>query len=71
VAEHQAPKLLNGNHEWLTEEGDVIIDVERDIVFISESLDDITSARLKQAVFVPATAAGKSPSAVQLPGIQH
>jgi hypothetical protein len=71
VAEHEAPKPLNGNHEWLTEEGDVIIDVERDTVFISESLDDITSARLKQAVFVVATAAGKSPSAVQLPGIQR
>jgi hypothetical protein len=73
VAEQQAPNLLNGNHEWLTEEGDVIIDAERDTVFISESLDDVTSARLKEAVFVaPKTAAdGKSPFAAQPSRIQH
>jgi len=42
---------LTGNHEWLTEEGDVVISVEGETVFISESLDDVTSNSLRSATF--------------------
>jgi hypothetical protein len=41
---------LNGNREWLTEDGDVVIDVQGDMVFVTESFDDVTSSRLQQAV---------------------
>jgi hypothetical protein len=53
--EFRSPKQesLSGNHEWLTEEGDVIIDAEGGTVFISESLDDVTSARLREAILGP------------------
>jgi hypothetical protein len=40
-----------GNREWLTEDGDVIIDAEGDTVFITESFDDVTSGKLHDAVF--------------------
>ncbi len=36
--------------EWLTEEGDVVIEVAGTTVFITESLDDVTSAKLREAV---------------------
>lgn len=40
-----------GNREWLTEDGDVIIDAQGDTVFISESFDEVTSGKLHDAVF--------------------
>ena len=43
-------KAVRGGHEWLTEEGDVVIDEEGDTVFISESFDDATSERLREAI---------------------
>ncbi len=36
---------------WLTEDGDVIIEAEGDAVFISESFDDVTAGKLREAVF--------------------
>ncbi|HEX6503895.1 MAG TPA: hypothetical protein VF011_11635 [Terriglobales bacterium] len=45
------PKANRDNHEWLTEEGDVVIDVQDRSVFISESVDDVTSETLREAVF--------------------
>jgi hypothetical protein len=36
--------------EWLTEDGDVVIDVAGATAFITESLDDLTSAKLREAV---------------------
>jgi hypothetical protein len=41
---------FTGRHEWLTEEGDVIIAVEGDMVFVSESFDDATADKLRTAV---------------------
>lgn len=41
---------VRGGHEWLTEEGGVVIDQEGDTVFISESFDDATSAKLREAI---------------------
>ncbi len=35
---------------WLTEEGDVVIDVNSSTVFVSEGLDEVTSAKLRDAV---------------------
>jgi hypothetical protein len=40
-----------GNRMWLTEDGDVVIDAEGDTVFITESFDDVTSDKLRKAVF--------------------
>lgn len=39
-----------GHHEWLTEDGDVVIDTQDDMVFITESFDDETSGKLRDAV---------------------
>jgi hypothetical protein len=41
----------SGNRVWLTEDGDVVIDAEGDTVFITESFDDVTSEKLRKAVF--------------------
>jgi hypothetical protein len=38
------------NREWLTEDGDVVMDIAGATVFITESLDDVTSAKLRDAV---------------------
>jgi hypothetical protein len=38
------------DREWLTEEGDVVIDAQGASVFITESVDDVTSGRLRDAV---------------------
>jgi hypothetical protein len=37
--------------EWLTEEGDVVIDAEGRSVFITESVDELTSQKLENQVF--------------------
>ena len=52
----QAPKANGdepriGSHEWLTEDGDVVIDTQGDTVFITESFDQVTSDKLRDAVF--------------------
>jgi hypothetical protein len=38
------------SREWLSEDGDVMIDTQSSSVFISESVDDVTSGKLRQAV---------------------
>jgi hypothetical protein len=45
-------KTLTGNREWLTEDGDVVIDVQGDMVFVTESFDDVTSGKLREAVLL-------------------
>jgi hypothetical protein len=50
---------LTGTHAWLTEEGPVVIAVERDRVLITESVDEPTTDRLKQELFGSLVAAGK------------
>jgi hypothetical protein len=42
---------LTGKHEWLTEDGTIKIDVQGDIVFVTESLDEPTSDLLEQDLF--------------------
>ncbi len=47
-ADSQSAKATD--REWLTEEGDVVIDVDGSLAFITESVDDVTSAKLRDAV---------------------
>jgi hypothetical protein len=42
---------LNGTHTWQTEEGPVTIEVQRDIVLVSESLGKSVTGQLEQDVF--------------------
>jgi len=44
-------EVLTGRHTWTTEEGTVIIEEQGDTVFVSESLDPATSAKLEREVF--------------------
>jgi hypothetical protein len=62
----QAPKAngdaaRTGTREWLTEDGDVVIDTQGDTVFVTESFDQVTSEKLRDAVFsnAKASAVGK------------
>jgi hypothetical protein len=55
-ANSKAAQVLAGTHEWLTEDGDVIIAVQGDTVFISESFDDVTATKLRDAVLPQAKA---------------
>jgi hypothetical protein len=41
---------LTGDHEWLTEDGDVLIAVQGDTVFVSESFDETTANKLRASV---------------------
>jgi hypothetical protein len=41
-----------GAHQWITEEGPVVIKVEGDKVLVTESLDESTTAQLSHDVFV-------------------
>jgi hypothetical protein len=50
---------LTGTHAWLTEEGPVVIVVERNSVLITESLDEPTTERLKQELFGTLGTVGK------------
>jgi hypothetical protein len=53
--------------EWLTEDGDVVIEVVGTTVFISESLDDVSSANLRDAVLSHAAEPAGKQSQVQIP----
>jgi len=55
----QKLESLTGTHTWMTEEGPVVIDVERDSVLITESLDQSTTEQLGQELFAAFVAAGK------------
>ena len=46
-----APPPLEGRHSWSTEDGTVVIEEKGDTVFITESLDDGTTATLEKEVF--------------------
>lgn len=56
VADSGPDKSFAGNHEWLTEDGDVVIAAQGDTVFISESFDDVTATKLRDAVLPQAKA---------------
>ncbi len=42
---------LEGRHAWSTEDGTVVIEEKADMVFITESLDDATTAMLEKEIF--------------------
>ena len=44
-------EVLKGRHVWTTEEGTVIIEEQGDTVFVSESLDPMTTETLEREVF--------------------
>lgn len=50
IADLQTIASLNGSHDWVTEEGPVVIVVQGELVFITESLDPTTSEYLQQEV---------------------
>jgi len=52
------PAPLDGRHAWSTEEGTVVIEEKGDTVFVTESLDDATTAALEKEV-LGATAPAK------------
>jgi hypothetical protein len=56
-----------GTREWLTEEGDVIIDVHGSTAFITESVDDVTSGKLKDAVLALSQTPAAKSQPFQLP----
>jgi hypothetical protein len=55
----QKLESLTGTHTWMTEEGPVVIDVERDSVVITESLDQSTTEQLEQDLFGTFVATGR------------
>jgi len=58
-ADPPIPDALNGDHTWLTEEGDVIVDVHGDEIMITESLDQPMSANLEREIFAQTATAEK------------
>ena len=52
-----APPPLVGRHSWSTEDGTVVIEEKGDTVFITESLDDGTTATLEKEMFPTAATA--------------
>ncbi len=52
---------LAGKHAWLTEAGPVFMDIERDMVLVSETLDQTLTEQVEQELF--GTAAGKATTA--------
>lgn len=52
-----APGPLQGRHTWTTEDGVVVIEEQGDTVFVTESLDDATTATLEKEVFSAPSAA--------------
>jgi hypothetical protein len=51
VDNSEKPALLKGRHVWNTEEGTIVIEQQKDTVFVSESLDAVTTATLEKEVF--------------------
>ena len=47
----ETTNLLRGRHVWSTEEGTVVIEEQGDTVFVSESLDPVTTETLEKEVF--------------------
>jgi hypothetical protein len=46
-------EILKGKHSWLSEEGPIVIEVNGDLVLVSETLDADTTARIEHKVFPP------------------
>jgi hypothetical protein len=52
-------ETLTGKHAWLTEEGSVVVEVNGDMVLVTESLDQDTTAKMEQELFGSSLAKGK------------
>jgi hypothetical protein len=50
---------LSGVHTWLTEDGPVVIEVQRDTVLVTESIDPAATEALQHDLFAQPVAAGK------------
>jgi hypothetical protein len=59
VKTEEAPPPLEGRHTWSTEEGTVLVEQKGDTVFITEGLDENTSATLEKEVLNQLPAASK------------
>ena len=46
---------VNGRHTWLTEDGPVVIEVQQDMVLVTESLDEPTTESLERAFLTSKT----------------
>jgi len=46
---------LDGRHVWLTEEGPVVVEVQKDIVLVTESLDEPTTQSLERSFLTSKT----------------
>jgi len=57
--EEGAPPPLEGRHSWSTEEGTVLVEQKADTVFITEGLEDNTSAALERELLSPSPAPPK------------
>ena len=57
--EEGAPPPLQGRHSWSTEEGTVLVEQKADTVFITEGLEDNTSAALERELLSPSPAPPK------------
>ena len=55
ISNLQTIESLNGSHTWLTDEGPVVIVVQGDAVFITESLDQETTEHLQQELLGTST----------------
>ena len=58
-SDDSAPPPLEGRHTWSTEEGTVIVEQTGDTVFVTEGLDDTTTAVLEKEVFSASPAPAK------------
>ena len=52
---------LDGKHTWLTEEGPVVIEVQGDMVLVTESLDQGTTEKLEKEAFPPPVVVKRTP----------
>ena len=59
VKTEEAPPPLEGRHTWSTEEGTVLVEQKGDTVFITEGLDEKTSATLEKEGLKPSPSTPK------------
>ena len=53
----KAPPAVHGRHVWNSDEGTIVIEEQGDTVFVSESLDAVTTSALEKEVFTTQQAA--------------
>jgi hypothetical protein len=53
-------ETLTGRHTWATEEGPVVIDVQRETVMVTESLDEEVAKKMEQEFFTASGGNGRA-----------